>query len=195
MIDKNKVVSLHYKLKKDNNTGTLIEETYNGQAMTFLYGVGGMLPKFEAELAGLKVNDNFAFSVPAAEAYGDLDDQAVVDLDINIFKVDGKLDEKIIQIGAMVPMKNTEGHRVDGLVKDITETNVKMDFNHPLAGQDLYFEGEVLELRDATDEEIKHGHVHQGGHQHGDDHECGCGDGSCSSEPEDSHAGGCGCSH
>ena len=195
MIEKNKVVSLHYKLKKDNNTGELIEETYKGQALTFLYGAGGMIPKFEAELAGLKENDNFSFSVPAGEAYGEFDATAIVDLDINIFKVDGKLDEKIIQIGAMVPMRNTEGHRIDGLVKDITDANVKMDFNHPLAGQNLYFEGEVLELRDATEEEIKHGHVHQGGHQHNDDHECGCGDGSCSTEPEDSHSGGCGCSH
>jgi FKBP-type peptidyl-prolyl cis-trans isomerase SlyD len=177
MIEKNKVVSVHYRLKKDDNTGALIEETYNAQPLTFLYGVGGMIPKFEAELSGLKEKDSFSFSVPAKEAYGEFDEQAIVDLDINIFKVDGKLDDKMIRVGGMVPMKNTEGHRIDGKVAEITEDKVKMDFNHPLAGQDLYFEGEITKLRDATEEEIKHGHVHEGGHHHHEEgHECtGCG--------------------
>ncbi len=178
MIQKNKVVSLHYKLRKDDNAGALIEETYNAQPLTFIYGVGGMIPKFEAEIAGLKDKDNFSFGIEAKEAYGEFDAQAIVDLDINIFKVEGKLDENTIQIGAMVPMKNAEGHRVDGKVNAITEEHVKMDFNHPLAGQNLHFEGEIIELRDATEEEIKHGHVHQPEHQHHheDGHECtGCG--------------------
>ena len=86
MIQKNKVVSLHYKLKKDNNTGALIEETYNAQPLTFIYGVGGMIPKFEAEVAGLKEKDNFSFGVSAKEAYGEFDEQAIVDLDIKIKK-------------------------------------------------------------------------------------------------------------
>lgn len=173
MIEKNKVVSLNYKLKKDNNSGELIEETYNSKPLTFLYGTGGMIPKFEEELAGLKDKDNFSFGIESKDAYGEFDEQAIVDLDINIFKVEGKLDESVIQVGAMVPMKNAEGHRVDGQVKGITEDKVKMDFNHPLAGQNLFFEGEIVELRDATEDELKHGHVHQGGHHHHEEgHEC-----------------------
>jgi len=166
MIEKNKVVSLHYRLRKDNAKGELIEETYNAQALTFLYGVGGMIPKFEAEIAGLKEKDNFSFGIEAKDSYGEFDESAIVDLDINIFKVDGKLDENAIKVGAMVPMKNAEGHRIDGKVNAITESHVKMDFNHPLAGQNLHFEGEIVELRDATEEEIQHGHVHHDGHHH-----------------------------
>jgi len=87
MIEKNKVVSLHYRLRKDNEKGELIEETYNTEPMTFLYGVGGMIPKFETELAGLKEKDNFSFSIEAKEAYGEFDESAIIDLDIDIFKV------------------------------------------------------------------------------------------------------------
>jgi len=174
MIEKNKVVSLHYRLRKDNNTGELIEETYNAKALTFLYGVGGMIPKFEAEIADLKEKDNFSFGIEAKDSYGEFDESAIVDLDIDIFKVDGKLDENAIKVGGMVPMKNAEGHRVDGKVAAITDSHVKMDFNHPLAGQNLHFEGEIIELRDATAEEIQHGHVHQPEHHHHHEegHEC-----------------------
>ncbi len=176
MIDKNKVVTLHYRLKKDNAEGALIEETYNRQPLAFLYGVGGMIPKFEAELKGLKENDKFAFEVKAGEAYGEYDEKAIIDLGIDIFKIDGKLDTNRIFEGAMVPMRNADGHRIDGKVVSIGEEQIKMDFNHPLAGQNLFFEGEVLELRDATEEEIQHGHIHSHG---------GCGGGSCGD-------GGCG---
>lgn len=174
MVEKNKVVSLHYKLRKDDNAGALIEETYNAQPLTFIYGVGGMIPKFEEEIAGLKDKENFAFGIEPAEAYGEFDAAAITDLDINIFMVDGKLDETAIQVGAMVPMKNAEGHRIDGKVNAITAEHVTMDFNHPLAGQKLFFEGEIVELRDATEEELKHGHVHQPGHHHNHEegHEC-----------------------
>lgn len=177
MIEKNKVVTLHYRLKKDDNAGALIEETYNSEPLTFLYGMGAMIPKFEQELAGLKEKDNFSFGINAAEAYGEFDANAIIDLDINIFQVDGKVDETIIFPGARVPMQNAEGHRVDGKVNEITDTHVKMDFNHPLAGQNLFFEGEIVELRDATEEELGHGHLHKKGHQHHHEegHQC-CGD-------------------
>ena len=166
MVEKNKVVSLHYRLRKDNKDGELIEETYNADPMVFLYGVGGMIPKFETELAGLKENDKFSFAIEAKEAYGEFDESAIIDLDIDIFKVDGKLDEKMMKVGAILPMSNAEGHRIDGKINAITDKQVKMDFNHPLAGQNLYFEGEVVNLRNASEEEIQHGHVHQEGHQH-----------------------------
>ena len=166
MIEKNKVVSLHYRLRKDNKEGELIEETYNANPMTFLYGVGGMIPKFEKELAGLKEKDNFSFGIEAKEAYGEFDEAAIIDLDIDIFKVDGKLDENMMKVGAVLPMSNAEGHRIDGKIMAITDKQVKMDFNHPLAGQNLYFEGEIVSLRNASEEEIQHGHVHQEGHHH-----------------------------
>ena len=166
MIEKNKVVSLHYRLRKDNKEGELIEETYNADSMTFLYGVGGMIPKFEQELAGLKAKDTFSFAIEAKEAYGEFDESAIVDLDIDIFKVEGKLDENMMKVGAILPMSNAEGHKLDGKIKEMTDKSVKMDFNHPLAGQNLHFEGEIVTLRDASEEEIQHGHVHQEGAHH-----------------------------
>jgi len=185
MIEKNKVVTLHYRLKKDNGEGALIEETYNAQPLAFLYGAGNMIPKFETELAGLNANDKFAFQVPAAEAYGVQDENAIIDLSVDIFKIDGQIDTNAIYEGAMVPMKNSEGHRIDGKVLSIGEEQIKMDFNHPLAGQNLFFEGEVVELRDATEEEIQHGHIHQAG---------GCGSGDCGSHGhEEKSEEGCGC--
>jgi FKBP-type peptidyl-prolyl cis-trans isomerase SlyD len=166
MIDKHKVVSLHYRLTRNNVDGELIEETFNSEPLTFIYGVGAMIPKFEQELTGLKLNDGFAFKVEAAEAYGEFDQAAVVDLSADIFKFEGKIDETSIFVGAIVPMKNADGHRIDGKVIELTDTIVKMDFNHPLAGQDLFFTGELVDLRDASAEEIAHGHVHHHGHHH-----------------------------
>ncbi|MBN2667685.1 MAG: FKBP-type peptidyl-prolyl cis-trans isomerase [Bacteroidales bacterium] len=196
MIAKNKVVSLHYRLKKEDKNGALIEETYQSEPLTFIYGIGHMLPKFETELSGLHEMDQFAFQIKATDAYGEFDEQAIIDLDINIFLRDGQLDTASIYEGALVPMRNSDGHRIDGKVVQITDAHVKMDFNHPLAGQDLFFEGEITALRDATAEEISHGHVHSHGHHdHDDDHGCGCGSGSCSTDGEHDHGhgGGCGC--
>ena len=88
-------------------------------------------------------------------------------LDKKIFEFEGKIDENMIKVGASVPMQNEQGHPLNGLILEIGESTIKMDFNHPLAGQGLYFTGEVVEVREATSEEIEHGHVHgDGGHQH-----------------------------
>ncbi len=167
MITKNKVVSLNYRLRKNNENGELVEETFGAEPMVFLYGTGSMIPKFEAELNGKKVGDTTNFGIAAAEAYGERDEKALVSLPIDIFKVDGAIDMEMIKVGNVLPMQDNEGNRMDGTVTDVTETEVKMDFNHPLAGQDLHFEVEIVDIRDATKEELEHGHVHgAGGHHH-----------------------------
>ena len=80
---------------------------------------------------------------------------------------DGKLDTELLQIGKYIPMKNDDGHVIEGKVISINDKGVVMDFNHPLAGKDLHFSGEILDVRDANEEEITHGHVHgEGGHHH-----------------------------
>lgn len=167
MIEKNKVVSLNYKLTRDNNQGELIEETYGSQPLTFLYGLGQMIPKFEEELNGKKTGDKFSFGIKAAEAYGENNAQMVVDLPASIFMVDGKIDTNTVKVGAVLPMQDNEGHQMNGMVVEMNDETIKMDFNHPLAGQDLFFDGDIVEVRDATAEELEHGHVHgAGGHQH-----------------------------
>jgi FKBP-type peptidyl-prolyl cis-trans isomerase SlyD len=73
----------------------------------------------------------------------------------------------MFQVGAMIPMSDSEGNHMQGKIVEVDEENVKMDFNHPLAGTDLHFQGEILDIREATEDELAHGHVHgEHGHQH-----------------------------
>jgi len=167
MIAKENVVSLHYRLKKGNKDGELVEETFGKQPMVFIYGVGSMIPKFEEEIKGKDKGDTAEFGIPAAEAYGLRDDKGIVTLPINIFKVDGKLDMEMLKVDNVLPMQDNEGNRMEGIVLEVTDSEITMDFNHPLAGEDLYFEVEIDSIREATAEELAHGHVHgEGGHQH-----------------------------
>ncbi|MDD3743179.1 MAG: peptidylprolyl isomerase [Lentimicrobiaceae bacterium] len=166
-ISKNKVVSLTYELKLDNNQGQVIDKADKEQPLVFLFGAGNLLPKFETNIESLNVNDNFEFTLSSDDGYGEVNTQAVIDLPIDIFKVDGEIDEQMLQVGNYIPMQDDEGNPLEGKVVEVGESQVKMDFNHPLAGKVLHFTGKVIDVRDATEEEISHGHVHGAhGHQH-----------------------------
>ncbi|HOI86358.1 MAG TPA: peptidylprolyl isomerase [Lentimicrobium sp.] len=167
IISKNKVVSLSYELKLDNAAGETVDKADASQPLVFLYGAGNLLPKFESNIADLKVNDNFEFTLDSEDGYGPVIGEAVVELPIDIFMVDGKIDPEMVQVGNVVPMQDNEGRPLDGLIVEVTDEKVKMDFNHPMAGKTLHFSGTILEVREATTEEISHGHVHgPQGHQH-----------------------------
>lgn len=200
-ITKDKMVSLTYDLRVEGQDGELIEQATAGKPLTFIYGRGMMLPRFEALLEGMEEGKSFEISLSSDEAYGEFDENAVVDLPKNIFIIDGKFDEDIIRVGNTVPMMSTSGQRLNGLVMEITDETVKMDFNHPLAGEDLFFKGEILEVRNATEEELAAtaGGCGCGGgcgcDSHGDHESCGCEDEACGCESH-AHAGsGCGCGH
>lgn len=166
-VGKNKVVGMTYILSKDDVNGELVQEVTKDNPFVVLFGVGALLPKFEQNLEGLAVGDTFNFALTSEEGYGEKTPEAIVDLDKKIFEVEGKVDEEFLKVGAQIPMQNDQGHPLTGLVLEVNEASVKMDFNHPLAGQGLYFTGEVVEVRDASAEEMEHGHVHgAGGHQH-----------------------------
>lgn len=167
VISKNKVVSLTYELKLDNAEGEVVDMADAAQPLVFLYGAGNMLPKFESNLAELKANDSFEFTLSSDDAYGPVIEEAVVDLPVDIFMVDGKIDPDMLFVGNVIPMQDNEGRPLDGTVVSISDDKVKMDFNHPMAGKTLHFTGKILELREATAEEISHGHVHgPHGHHH-----------------------------
>lgn len=198
-ISKNKMVSLTYDLRIGGAEGELIEQATAERPLTFLYGAGMMLPKFEALLEGMEQGKTFEIELACADAYGELDENAVVDLPKSIFIVDGKFDDELISVGNTVPMMSSSGQRMNGVVLEVTEEIVKMDFNHPLAGEDLHFRGDILEVREASDEEIAatlSGGCGSGcGCGSGDSgcgSGCGCDDESCSTE---SAHGGCGCGH
>ena len=166
-IETNMVVSLNYKLT-NHNTGEQIEETTSENPMVFLYGVQSIIPEFEENIAGKKVGDSFKFWIESDNAYGQPSEEQIVMIPLNVFQLeDGKINEEEIFVGSVVPMSDNEGNRLVGQILDITEEFVKMDFNHPLAGKDLHFEGVILEVRPASEEELAHGHVHgEHGHQH-----------------------------
>jgi FKBP-type peptidyl-prolyl cis-trans isomerase 2 len=88
------------------------------------------------------------------DAYGEVNEDAIVELPKHVFLVDGKFDEELIAVGKVVPMMSSNGQRMNGQVLDINDETIKMDFNHPLAGEDLFFTGKVFGVREASEEEL-----------------------------------------
>jgi FKBP-type peptidyl-prolyl cis-trans isomerase SlyD len=166
-IEQNKVVTVHYILNEGTADGQLVESTNGGEPLAFIYGVGMMIPAFEANLAGLSIGDTFAFGIPAAEAYGVYDDTALVEVPKQIFEHEGSIPDGLLEVGNVLPLQDQEGNRLQGMVAHVGDESVKLDFNHPMAGVDLFFTGHVEGVRDAEPSELEHGHVHgAGGHQH-----------------------------
>ena len=159
-IEKNTVVSLHYRLQKNNEEGELVEETFGKDPLTFLYGIGQMIPDFEKNILGKEAGDSAAFGIAAANGYGETNPEAVVPISKDTFIIDGKLAEDLLIVGKSIPMSDDKGNRMMGLVKEVKEKEVIVDFNHPMAGQDLFFTVGIVSVRKATEEELSHGHVH-----------------------------------
>ena len=163
----NKVVSVHYTLTEGTPEGQLVETTNGGEPLVFIYGIGMMIPDFEKNLVGMKSGDKFAFGIPAASAYGEYDETALVEVPKNMFEMDGKIPDGLLEVGNMLPLTDQNGNHFQGMVAWIGLDKVKIDFNHPMAGVDLYFSGHVENVREAEPAELEHGHVHgAGGHQH-----------------------------
>lgn len=186
--EKNKVVAVSYELRKANGGPEVVDMATAERPLTFLFGHGNLLPEFEANLSGLKAGEKFDFVLTSEKAYGPLISEAIVDLPLSIFEVDGVVNRDILFEGNIVPMMDSNGNRLNGVVKSIGTDNVKMDFNHPMAGEDLHFIGEVVEVREASAEELSHGHIHQahaggcsGSCSEGGCNDSGCGDGGCCS--------------
>ncbi|MBI2721718.1 MAG: FKBP-type peptidyl-prolyl cis-trans isomerase [Bacteroidetes bacterium] len=168
-ITEDKVVSVSYNLtaSKDNGPEELIEQTTTDRPFAFLFGYGGVLPDFETNLASKQKGDKFDFKVTAKNGYGSFEKDYLVKVDKTAFMVDGKFDDARVIVGEDIEMNDAEGNQLVGRVLQITDSFVEMDFNHPLAGYDLHFIGEVLDIRNASKEELEHGHVHgPGGHHH-----------------------------
>jgi FKBP-type peptidyl-prolyl cis-trans isomerase SlyD len=163
-IEKDKVASLTYALEVD---GQLLEETNKENPLVFLVGVGNMIPGFERQLMGKAPGENYEMTVSPEEGYGERDPKAVLDLNKDMFVVEGQLQEEFLQEGKIVPMQDQNGNPLQGIVREVSDDKVKMDFNHQLAGKTLHFKGEILEVREATPDELSHGHAHgPGGHEH-----------------------------
>ncbi|MDR1332746.1 MAG: FKBP-type peptidyl-prolyl cis-trans isomerase [Tannerella sp.] len=177
----NKFVSVAYELKTgDGDERELKERATAEHPLEFIFGTGSMLPAFEAQLKGLTVNDEFQFTLSPENGHGEFEDEKVVELPKKIFEIDGEFDAEFVLEGNVLPMTNSDGHRMNGTVMAVNEDTVVMNFNHPLAGMTLHFAGTVLEVRKATEDDIDK--------LYGSSCGCGCGD-----DCQDSCGCGCGC--
>ena len=183
---KNKYVAVSYKLyTNDENGRHLIEETKEGQPFSFISGFGFALDKFEQIITNTPQGEGFNFKLTTDEAYGDYHEDYVNDLDRSVVSIDGRFDGEHIYKDAIVPLQNEEGQRFNGRVVEVGNEKVKIDLNHPLAGEELHFEGSVLENRDATEAEISQLMKHLTGGCSGCGGNCGgdcggnCGEGGC----------------
>ena len=158
-VEQNKMVGVDYKLTVD---GQIADQSRPGQPLEYIFATGMLLPKFFEAILVNEIGEAVSFTLEPKDGYGEVIADAIVDLPKNIFMVDGKLAEDILFVGSQVPMSDNQGNRMMGIVKEVGDETVKMDFNHPMAGKTLNFDVEVVSVRDVTPEDL------QGG--------CSCGD-------------------
>lgn len=193
-IEPGKYVELGYDLYAIDADGkeTLIHQTTDEEPEAIIYGVTqGVIRPLEVALEGLTPGDTYDVVAKADEAFGRHNPEHVVEVEREVFEVDGKFDSEHIKVGERLPMLTADGYRIEGLVTEITPTHVRMDFNHPLVDHDVRLKGKVIVVRDATPEELHpahgcgcHGGCGEGcGDDCGCDDNCGCDDSGC----------GCGC--
>lgn len=160
------------------------EKTTREQPFAFLTGVGYTLDVFEEKLKNLNKGEEFDFTIPCADAYGDYDPDHVQDFNREVFTINGKFDSAHIFNGNVIEMMRADGSPILGTVKEVTPLKVTMDFNHPLAGCDLQFVGVIVENRLAKESELKKFYESLQASQ------CGCG--GCSGGCGGSCGDGCG---
>jgi FKBP-type peptidyl-prolyl cis-trans isomerase SlyD len=158
---KPQVISFHYNLK--DKAGKQIESSRKGEPLICLEGAGQILPGLESVLSTLKKGETKVVQLVAAEAYGEHDKELIMEVPkSNLPPAEGGFKK-----GHQFQSETPEGHIQVFTVTGISDSHVTLDGNHPLAGQDLTFDVEVMEKRDATEEELHHGHAHGGdGHHH-----------------------------
>lgn len=209
----NKYVTVAYELYTDNDKGIheLVEKAPIEHPFQFISGLGIALDSFESKILALTEGETFDFVLKVDEAYGPYEQDHVIELPKETFAINGRFDKDMVYPGAVLPLVNADGMRFQGLVLELKDNTVIIDLNHPLAGKDLHFKGQVVTMRDATNEEIQELINHEGcncggdceggceggcgGHHH--EHGEGCcgkhehGEGECCGKHE--HGEGCGC--
>ena len=170
-----KFVEYSYKLYNDAY-GTLLFETPKDAPDVMVFGVTpGIIPGLLTVMEGLSAGDRFEVTLPPVTAFGDKSEELLMTLDKEIFMRDGKLADEV-KVGAVLPMMTADNLRVEGTVTEIGKDKIKMDFNHPFAGLTVRYEGEIVEVREATPEDLP-----QGGCCGGCGGSGSCSDGSCGS--------------
>lgn len=159
MVSDNLVVSLDYTLTVD---GELLDSSEDSGPIEFIQGRGEIVQGLEDGISGMRLNEKREVIVDAANGYGEIDPEAVVDVPAEDFP------EGIpLEAGISLQVSDDHGQVMDATILEVNGDTVKLDFNHPLAGKQLVFNVTITGLRDATEEELEHEHVHGG---------CGCED-------------------
>ncbi|MFB9137211.1 peptidylprolyl isomerase [Vibrio sp. AK197] len=167
-IENNVVVSLAYQVKLED--GAVVDQSTVDAPLDYLHGNNNLIPGLEKALEGQAAGDKFSVTVGPEEAYGEHSDALVQRVPANVFQ---GVDQ--IEVG-MRFLADTDQGPIPVEVTDVDGDEVVVDGNHMLAGQTLTFDVEVVAVREATQEELDHGHVHQAGdHDHGHEHGEGCG--------------------
>ena len=192
-IEQNKVVEFCYELEVD---GQIVDRTTKEKPLDYIHGTGSLLPKLEAHIEGMEPGASFDVTLSPEDGYGEVDPSRIIDLPKAAFEVNGEVREDLLVPGNTIPMMNSMGGVIPGVVLEVTDDTVKMDLNHQMAGKTLHFKGEVLSVREATEKELTEGlhgeYVHSCGCGgcHGHDGDCGgCEGGHCG----EGHDGDCGC--
>jgi FKBP-type peptidyl-prolyl cis-trans isomerase SlyD len=154
------VVSFHYTLK--NASGEVLDSSRDAQPLTYLHGYGQIVPGLENALVGKTSGSALNVTVAPEEGYGTYRDELVISVPRKeVGLPDG------ITVGSVVELHSSQGESFPARVTELTDEQVVLDANHPLAGESLFFEVELTSIRPATKDEIEHGHVHgPGGHHH-----------------------------
>lgn len=195
-ISKDKVVEFIYELEVDGN---IVDHTTKERPLDYIHGTHGILPKLEAHIEGMEAGDKFTVTLAPEDAYGEVDPNKIIDLPKTAFEVNGEIREDLLVPGTRIPMMNSMGAVIPGVVLEVTENTVKMDLNSEMAGKTLHFTGEIISVREATEKELAEGlhgefvHSNGCGGCHGNHGGCGgcgggCGEGGCGDGE-----GGCGC--
>lgn len=156
-IDKNSVVTFKYEMIIVNEDGTRTLLVEKSKALTVLFGRGNLLEPFEQKLYGLKKDDDFDFTLESQNTFGAYKFQAVQEFEKSEI-IDGlDLKEEDVEPGIYLPMQTEDGTPFNGQVVEISHHKIVLDFNHPLAGKDLIFRGNILNVREANEEELSTG--------------------------------------
>ena len=184
-IEDKKVVLITYEVEVE---GKVVDSATEEKPLDYIQGTHMIIPMLEAYLEGKSEGEEYSVTIPPEEAYGEYDLSRVIDIPKSSFEMNGKLREDLLEVGKFVPMLNSAGEVCNGMVVEVKEDKVTMDFNPPMAGKTLNFKGKVISVRDATEKELKEG-------LHGEflpEEECSCGCGGHCHHHE--HEGGC-CHH
>ena len=152
------VVSMDYKLTVD---GEVLDTSDGIGPLQFLAGYGNIVPGLEREMIGMKIGESKDVVVKPEDGYGEFDDEAFMEVPRSEFPTDMEIEE-----GVELNVTDEDGQNQYARVESLTAETVRLDFNHPLAGAELHFNVKVVALRDPTEEELDHGHVHEEGHHH-----------------------------